>query len=264
MQGLVGVVVAPARGMERGGAAGFLRGCGWGLLGVVTKPAAAVAHRCLGPGGLLAFATIGSMKKRKLRRVRPPRLVDAARGLRVFERAAAEGEELLARAGQVAAYRADGYVFHARLQPRLQPHLQHRPHRRAAAGVQGLLRGDGGGAPHAAGALGALGALQRHALLTSRRILVLRDGRVDLEVDAGDIVDVELGGPDGRRLTLLFHPPRPAALLADFGLALRSVELTFAGAAAARKMCACLETVVGHEANALRLSESHQSRTTRR
>ena len=84
----------PYKGAKKGGATGFFKGLGTGLLGVVAKPASGAvgfaSHALTGIGNTAEYLTDSKVHAKKMR---PQRFIAAHSGLEPFDQARAEKHE---------------------------------------------------------------------------------------------------------------------------------------------------------------------------
>jgi len=111
--GFEGVVMKPIEGAESGGAVGFFKGVGKGIVGAVTKPVIGVLDLASNvTEGIRNTTTVFDAPKRD--RVRVPRLVPSDGVLVPYSRREALGQAMLRDLGG-GRYRDDVYVAHLNL-----------------------------------------------------------------------------------------------------------------------------------------------------
>jgi vacuolar protein sorting-associated protein 13A/C len=109
VDGLSGLVLQPLRGAQRDGAAGFFKGLGKGVFGLVTKPVVGVFDMT---SSAIGAARAAAMNEQILARVRPARHVRVDGTLPAFTLFEAEGAAMLRLVDHELA-RAGTYMAHA-------------------------------------------------------------------------------------------------------------------------------------------------------
>ncbi|KAF8773523.1 Vacuolar protein sorting-associated protein 13C like protein [Argiope bruennichi] len=113
--GLSGVVVQPVTGGQQEGVEGFFRGIGKGLLGLITKPAGGVMDMVsMAFDGIRRAAEMGESV---VLRMRLPRYINPAEGLRPYSPYLASGCHLLEQVSKGHYAETDVYWAHAALSP---------------------------------------------------------------------------------------------------------------------------------------------------
>ncbi|GFY43054.1 vacuolar protein sorting-associated protein 13, partial [Trichonephila inaurata madagascariensis] len=113
--GLSGVVVQPITGGQQEGVEGFFRGIGKGLLGLITKPAGGVMDMVsMAFDGIRRAAEMGESV---VLRMRLPRYINPAEGLRPYSPYLASGCHLLEQVSKGHYAETDVYWAHAALTP---------------------------------------------------------------------------------------------------------------------------------------------------
>ncbi|GBN84202.1 Vacuolar protein sorting-associated protein 13 [Araneus ventricosus] len=113
--GLSGVVVQPITGGQQEGVEGFFRGIGKGLLGLITKPAGGVMDMVsMAFDGIRRAAEMGESV---VLRMRLPRYINPAEGLRPYSPYLSSGCHLLEQVSKGHYAETDVYWAHAALSP---------------------------------------------------------------------------------------------------------------------------------------------------
>ncbi|XP_023289292.1 vacuolar protein sorting-associated protein 13 isoform X2 [Orussus abietinus] len=107
--GVTGVVMKPISGAKEEGVEGFFKGIGKGMVGLVTRPTAGVIDFASGSFGAVRRATELS---EEVKRVRPPRFLQADSLVRPFVRQEAEGHKILLEVEKGKYANTDVYFYH--------------------------------------------------------------------------------------------------------------------------------------------------------
>lgn len=115
IKGVAGIVYQPIKGAQEDGAAGFLKGVGQGLIGVVVKPTVGALDMVQRTTEGIKNTTSSADQNRKRRR--PPRFIDRDRLLRVYDIEKAQMQSLLHQL-EGGAYKKQKYSSHICSLPR--------------------------------------------------------------------------------------------------------------------------------------------------
>lgn len=113
--GITGLALSPAQGAATGGAAGFLRGIGKGLIGLPTKTAIGVLDMANNVSEGVRNTTV--LDSHSIEKVRPPRFIARDGIVRPFSEREAEGQNWLKNCNKGQFYR-DKYLAHITLASR--------------------------------------------------------------------------------------------------------------------------------------------------
>jgi vacuolar protein sorting-associated protein 13A/C len=113
VKGIGGIVYQPIKGAQEDGAAGFFKGIGQGLIGVVVKPTVGALDMVQRTTEGIKNTTSSADQNRKRRR--PPRYIDRDRVLRIYDLEKAQMQSLLHQL-EGGAYKKHKYSSHIYLE----------------------------------------------------------------------------------------------------------------------------------------------------
>jgi len=109
VEGVTGVFTKPIEGAKKGGVGGFAKGVGTGVVGLVTRPVSGVVD--------FASSSLQTLKRvadtsEEVKKLRPPRFIDADEIIRPFSLSKAEGNQLLQESAKGKYATTDVYLAH--------------------------------------------------------------------------------------------------------------------------------------------------------